>query len=660
MDTQSLKNRRIRFPAILVGLLLIGVMCAITPYNNYFLQNTKIAGNHLPVGSIFGLLILVFLVNVPLRKLMRNGRFTFSALELTVVWMMLIVAVGIPSMGLLQFLLPSLVALQYFATTENDWSETLHPHVPEWLVITEPHAVTDFYEGIAPGESVPWMLWLKPLLIWGLFVLVFYFTTLCLSTILRKQWVERERFSFPLIQIPIQLAAEPARGTLLNTFFKSRLLWAGMALPVVLHLINGLHAHFPNVPEIPLIYNIYTVFTEKPWHTLGWWPALRFVIYFSVIGIASLLTLEVSFSLWFFYLFFKFQYIVMNAMGLSIGPWISCSRQVMGGYLVFVPAVFWMGREHIAAIFRKTFGMQSARTSPMTSEGQLIDDSNEPVSYRVALLGFLLGFVALVVFLVVAGITTWVAVVTLLSIFITSVVLSWMVVNGGLLLVQAPFFPSEYIDITLGSNALGHKSLAILSLQRTFLRDWGEFMMPNFLHSFKAADEVKLVRRRVVPILGIAIVVALLVSVYASLTLIYGKGALFLQSWSFVVAPRNYFQRMSSLIQFPIETKWDEVYSMIAGAGFTGFMLWMRQNFVWWSLHPIGYLLGATYPPFHLWSSILIGWFIKYMALKFGGATTYRKIRPVAFGLIFGEYVMVGLWMIVGFFTGIGYFALPS
>lgn len=650
-EIQSLENQKIRFPAILVGVLLIAAMCAVTPYNNYYLQNTKIAGNHLPVGSIFGILLLIFLVNVPLRKLMRSGRFAFSALELTVIWIMLIVAVGIPSMGLLQFLLPSLVAVRYFATTENDWSETLHPHVPEWLVVTEPQAVTDFYEGIGAAEGVPWMFWLEPLLVWGLFVLVFYFTTLCLSTILRKQWVERERFSFPLIQIPIQLAAEPEHGSLLNSFFKNRLLWAGMALPVVLHLINGLHAHFPKVPEIPLIYDIYRVFTEKPWYTLGWWPAMRFVIYFSVIGIASLLTLEVSFSLWFFYLFFKLQYIIMNAIGLSIGPWISCSRQVMGGYLVFVPAVFWMGREHIGSIFRKTFG---------PGGGQEIDDSNEPVSYRMALLGFFLGFITLTVFLVVAGITTWVALVTLLSIFITSIVLTWMVVNGGLLLVQAPFFPSEYIDITLGSNALGHKSLAILSFQRTFLRDWGEFMMPNFLHSFKAADEVRLARRRLIPILGISIVVAALVSVYASLTLIYDKGALFLQSWAFVVAPRNYFQRMSSLIQFPIETKWDEVYSMIAGAGFTGFMLWMRQHFVWWSLHPIGYLLGATYPPFHLWSSILIGWFIKYMALKFGGASTYRKIRPVAFGLIFGEYVMVGLWMIVGFFSGIGYFALPS
>ena len=461
---------------------------------------------------------------------MRRGRFAFSALELTVIWMMLIVAVGIPSMGLLQFLLPSLVASSYFATTENDWSETLHAHIPEWLVVTDTRAVTDFYEGIAPGESVPWLFWIKPLLIWGLFVLVFYFTTLCLSTLLRKQWVERERFSFPLIQIPVQLAAEPASGTLLNAFFKNKLLWVGMVLPVVLHLINGLHAHFPNVPEIPLIYNIHSAFTEKPWHTLGWWPAMRFVIYFSVIGIATLLTLEVSFSLWFFFIFFKVQYIIMNAIGLGIGPWVSCSRQVMGGYLVFVPAVFWIGREHIAAVFRKTFGLGHARTTATTTARQPIDDANEPVSYRVALLGFLLGFITLAVFLVIAGITTWVAIVTLLSIFITSVVLTWMVVNGGLLLVQAPFFPSEYIDITLGSNAVGPKSLAILSFQRTFLRDWGEFMMPNFLHSFKAADEVRLARRRVAPILGIAIIVAILVSVYASLTLIYGKGALFLQS----------------------------------------------------------------------------------------------------------------------------------
>ena len=101
-------------------------------------------------------------------------------------------------------------------------------------------------------------------------------------------------------------------------------------------------------------------------------------------------------------------------------------------------------------------------------------------------------------------------------------------------------------------------------------------------------------------------------------------------------------------------------YSMIAGGGFTFFMLWMRHHFVWWSLHPIGYLLGATYPPFHLWSSVFIGWLLKYSTLKFSGASGYRNLRPICLGLIFGEYLMVGLWMIIGLFTEVGYFALPS
>ena len=649
---------KIRISAILVGLLLVGGICAISPYNNYFLENSRLAGNHLPVGSILGLLLLVFIVNLPLRFLRWSRQFSFTSLELTVIWMMLIVAVGIPSMGLLQFLIPCLVALRYFTTPVNDWAETLQPQIPDWLVVTDTQAVTDFYEGLSSGGNIPWVSWINPLLVWGLFVVVFYFTIICLSTILRKQWVERERFSFPLIQIPIQLAGDPANGSLLNSFFKNKLLWVGMILPLVIHFLNGLHAHFPMVPRIPMIFEIHRAFTEKPWHTLGMWPGMNIAIYFSVIGVASLLTLEVSFSLWFFFLFFKLQYLIMNVTGVGIGPWVSCSRQVMGGYLVFVPAVFWGGREHILSIIKRACGIDKNNWKRAENR-YLVDDSNEPLSYRIAFFGFIFGFIILVTFLVIAGIKTWVAIITMLSIFVTSVVLSWMVVNGGLLLVQAPFFPSDYITYTLGSGAIGQKSLAVLSFQRTFLRDWGEFMMPNFLHSFKAADEVGLIRRKIVPILGVSIVVALVVSVYASLTLVYNKGGLFLQNWSFVNAPRGYFNRMNKIIQFPVETNWGEVYSMIAGAGFTGFMLWMRQSFVWWSLHPIGYLLGATYPAFHLWSSVLIGWMIKYITLKFGGPLTYRKIRPIAFGLIFGEYVMVGIWMFVGFFTGIGYFALP-
>ena len=647
----SCNNRaEIRSGVFIIGLLLIVVLCGVTAYNNYFLQNSKLSGNHLPVGSILALFFLAVFVNVPLKKFAHH--LAFSSSELIVIWVMLIVTLGIPSMGFLQFLLPTLVAISYFATPENDWSETLHHHIPEWLVISDRNAVRNFYEGVNQSGFIPWSIWLKPLCIWTLFALVFYFTTLCLSILLRKQWIEHEHFSFPLVQIPLEIAAASPKGQLFNAFFKNRFLWLGMSLPILLHLINGLHAHFPNIPEIPRIYNIHRMFHGKPWHTLGWWPAVRIVIYFSVIGIAAMLTLEVSFSLWFFFLFFKLQYIIMNAIGLEINPWISCSRQVMGGYLIFVPAIFWIGRGHFFDVIRKTFSRGNQRL--------LIDDTNEPLPYRKALLGFLIGFTTIVIFCWIAGISVWVSLIVMLAIFITSIVLSWMVVNGGLLLVQAPFFPSEYITIVAGSSVIDSRSLALLGFQRGFFRDWGEFMMPNFLHNFRVLQGNKFSQKKILSILFLSITVAVIVSAYTSLDLIYGKGALNLQRWVYVNAPRNYFQQMSNMIQFPTHTRWNEVYSMIGGASFTFFLLWVRHHFIWWSLHPIGYLLGATYPPFHLWFSVFVGWLIKYCVLKFSGPAGNNKLRFVCLGLILGEYLMVGLWMIIGLFTKIGYFALPS
>jgi hypothetical protein len=99
---------------------------------------------------------------------------------------------------------------------------------------------------------------------------------------------------------------------------------------------------------------------------------------------------------------------------------------------------------------------------------------------------------------------------------------------------------------------------------------------------------------------------------------------------------------------------------MIAGAGVTFFLLFMRRTFIWWPLHPIGYLLGATYPPFHLWSSIFFGWLIKYLVLKFGDVKRYRTLRPFFMGVVVGEYAMIGIWTILGMFTGVGYYALPG
>ena len=105
-----------------------------------------------------------------------------------------------------------LVAYQYFATPENDWQALFHQYIPHWRVVRDENAIKSFYEGISSGESIPWGAWLIPLFAWTLYVFVLYFVVICLSVLLRRQWVEIERCSFPLVVLPVEMANNPPRS----------------------------------------------------------------------------------------------------------------------------------------------------------------------------------------------------------------------------------------------------------------------------------------------------------------------------------------------------------------------------------------------------------------------------------------------------------------
>ena len=633
--------------ALLIGLALVILQTAITPYNDYYLQGTDISGNHFPLGAVFTLIFLTIGINPILKKVL--PRATLNPAELIVIWVMMGVSSAIPSKGMMGFLLPYLAAPVYFATSENEWADTLHPHLPEWLIVWDKNAVTNFYE----GESlVPWALWIKPLLVWTVFIILLYCVTICVSIVIRKQWVERERYIFPLVTVPVELVQQTPSQSNLSSLFKNRLVWIGFAIAAAFHLLNGLHEYIPSLPSIPNRYDLYKPFTERPWIVMGWWPQFRFFLYFSVIGITYFLTTAVSFSCWFFFLFFKLQYIIINAFAIPIRPWISARGQTMAAYVVMVIAFLINSRKHIKDILIRTF-LQSASTTT-------IDDKDEVLPYRWAVLGGIFSFLLLVGLCVYGGMSFWVACSIIILFLIVSTALSWMVVNGGMLLIQAPMYPVEYFEIVTGSRVINANSLTLLGFQRVMMRDWGGILMPSVLHGFKAADLLGLNRRRMLGAMALSIVVAIGVSYAASLPLIYDKGGLNLQRGPFIGAPR-YLNHIVTLIQYPKDPKMGEAYSMILGVGITSFLLIMQRQFMWWQLHPIGYVMGAVYSSYFLWSCMFIGWFLKYLVLKSGGIGHYRKLRPLFMGLIIGEFGIVGAWMVIGIFTGVNYQnALPG
>ena len=632
--------------AIFIGIIWVIVQSIIAPYNNYYIRGSSLSGNHFPVTSVFILTVLCLVVNVIIKKV-KPGR-ELSAKELATVWIMTAIASSIPSWGLIAFLVPLLASPLYFATPENEWESLLGPHLPDWVIVSSKKAATDFYDGsLFANAPVPWGAWIKPILFWSAFAILCYLATLCLCSILRRQWTEREKFTYPLVKVPVEMIQNPKANAVLPDFFRNRFVWIGIAIPIILHTVNGLHRFFPAVPEIPTRFNLYEPFTERPWVVIRWWPAAILMIFPSVIGVSYLLPLEISFSFWFFYVFFKLQYIFIVAFSIPISPWTSASRQSMGSTLVIAGFILWIAREHLWNAVRKAF-----------SSASKMDDSSEPLSYRWALIGFIIGLILMTLLCFWAGVSFKIALVVMIVFFIVSLVMTWMVVNGGMFLVQAPFYPSDYMVITMGSRAVGAANLTVLGIpQHALMRSWGELIMPHIMHGFKISDEVNMKQRSTVMMIGIAVLLAMGVSYYSTLKLAYSKGAVNL-SYGGGWYSRTPYRIASSFMQNPVGVAWGEFYSIIIGIVATCGMLFMRYRFIW-GLHPIGYAVGASYAPYYLWSSLFLGWLIKYIVLHFGGLRHYRSLLPLFLGLIFGDYIIAAIWIIISLITGVGYHFLP-
>ena len=67
--------------------------------------------------------------------------------ELATVYIMMIVAAAIPSWGFVMNLIPFLGRSNY-ATPENDWAHSIHPHVADWLVTQDRTAIWKLFEGL--------------------------------------------------------------------------------------------------------------------------------------------------------------------------------------------------------------------------------------------------------------------------------------------------------------------------------------------------------------------------------------------------------------------------------------------------------------------------------------------------------------------------------
>ena len=209
----------VTFRAVLAGGLISLFIGVSLPYTNMIIKGALLAHNFNTPAALFMSFLFIGIVNVVLGLMKRS--WTFAPAELAVVYIMAMLATSIPTIGFSEYLLPIIAGFYYYASPENKWESIFHGDLPDWLAPNDPVAVRYFYEGLPEGRSLPWGAWIEPILYWCLFIIAVYWVSACIMVILRKQWMEREKLLYPLIQVPLEMIQDDAQRSRIKPFFRS-------------------------------------------------------------------------------------------------------------------------------------------------------------------------------------------------------------------------------------------------------------------------------------------------------------------------------------------------------------------------------------------------------------------------------------------------------
>ena len=630
--------------AFLVGLLMVATICLIAPYNDYGLGNTYMTGFHFPVGAFF-LLVLLTIVGNLIIKLIRRA-WAFGRSELMLVWCMMIVASTVPSSGLMRYWFPMVAAPTYYADSAefSHWAERGHAlsRAPEKLVLSKDpggRAAELFYQGPPMGEAmdIPWGQWAEPIAAWGVFLLLYYLATMFLCSVLRGRWVEEERLTFPLAKVPLDLTEGSGQKQLLPGLVKNKYFLIGAALSLVAGLIRL--SPLVEAPALPFQQVVRGTFLESGRFTWAY-------IFPIAIGFAYLLPAQISFSLWFFWLLSRFEFVIADQAGTPLaggeyGPFMQW--QQAAAFVAFTAVMLWKARRHIGRVARKALGW-----------GEQVDDSEEPIGHRLSFWGFVATMAGLVGWFWYFEMNPLVAVLLLALMFSLLLVHARLVAQGGLFFVQQNWAPVQITHSITGGYGLSAPAIVVANMQHAMLlSDSREVFSPHAMNALRISSVFKKHRRLFLPAMLAALVLGLCVAGWSSMRVYHADGAYNISNG---YGPRrlapNTFKKAERMIMRPRETAEVRVFPAFLGSVVMVGLLALRMKFYWWPLHPLGFLVATTYAMGTMAFSFFLGWLVKMLITYFGGGSALRRGRSFFLGVIVMEAFLVGSCALAGVIIG--------
>lgn len=622
--------------ALVIGGVLAVLLNIWAIHSAYSAGSSHISSTHLPVAALFPFLVVVMLLNPALKIL--TPRHALNRYELIIIFFLIFTASAIPAWAFSTYWISTITGPYYYASPENAWISSFFDYLPSWLIVPDQnHAIQWFYEGLPSDQDFSILIlsaWIIPLIWWAGFYFAIFIVGASVMVMLRKQWVEHERLSFPLAQIPLILVEGADERHLLPPIARKRLFWVGFALTLFLLLWNMV-SYFDLVSAIPIgmMYPKSIVIAKS-------FPAIPMRFNFLVAAVAFFTNINVLFSICVFFLIMTVQEGIMNRLGVP-NSYAIVKSQHSGGFLIFVLFSLWAARRHLRDVFLKAFG-----------KAPHIDDSSEFFSYRKAVIGLGAGLGYIVFWLHTSGMSWGIMAFLMGSLLLMFIGVTRLVAETGLVFLDLPFEAHDFTVAVVGSGEIAPQNLTVLAVGNAYARNWRTLGMCSMGHIAKVDNEVGRTGKSAFGPIALILLVSTVTAVGYTMYLGYANdGAANFLEGAF---------RAGSTLPYNNLVKWMNNRQALTGmemsflgiGGLVSYLLLLAHHrFPWWFLHPIGFAVVKTPGMASSIAAIFVVWVVKVILLRIGGLQLFRKAIPAVMGMltafvlgVFLSYVVDLIW----------------
>ena len=530
---------------------------------------------------------------------------------------------------------PYIYSYGLYADTDSRFDRYILPHAHPWFFVTKDKAplFKDFSAGGVPPSAIlsKLPLWFPYIASWTILVTLICVAMLCLNSLMRDEWTNREKLAFPIIQMPMAVVQVGAGK---SQVYKSRYFLLPFVIMFVIDMVNGFHFLYPSIPLINVRFlgDLVQFFPAPPMNSIGWTPIGIFP-YISAIGF--FMPTDLLFSCIFFFFFRKAMQVFTYSIGYTESAGLFgggglvpsppyFSEQSWGAFLGLFATAIWVSRNYLSEVWQ-----QIKRGHPKGDRG---------VPHRVAFAGLILSLGSLLAITTFIGMPLLLAVASIVLFLMFSFALSRMRAQIGAPSHEMAFMgPNQLIVDFAGTAALPEAGASRMVTLFFFMnRIHRTHPMPHQLEALKMGDTAKMNQRM---LFGAIIAATVVGCILGHFCWIY-KGYRFAASH----AGGDTAGVVAQLMEQRHPPNIVGILFVVLGFAFVLFLDFVRFRIPGFPLHPAGYALAMNFGLDYFWFGLILVYLIKVFVERYYGLKGHSKMHEIALGIITAEFLAEAIW----------------